>query len=445
VSPLEDTPRVAGQAAVAGRQAQQGNMRSLDQLDVLGKRVLVRVDFNVPLKKGQDGAIEVADDTRIVQALPTIEELRARGARLVLVSHLGRPEGRPEADLSLAPVVARLRELIDADVTLAPEVVGASARALAHRLAYGEVLVLENVRFMPGETTNDPELARALAELADVYVNDAFGAAHRAHASTAGVAHLLPCAAGRLLEREVKTLTGILEHPERPLVAVIGGAKVADKIAVIDRFLAIADAVVIGGAMCFPFLAAQGHEVGDSLCDAEDVEHARALFVQAALPHKARLELPVDLVIGDRLAADAEHRVLGSQPGGRAGQAGEQTGLDVPEGWMGLDIGPATAERYAQLVENAGTVFWNGPMGAFELEPFAGGTRRVARAVAGAKGVTVVGGGDSAAALVHFGMEGSVDHLSTGGGATLELVEGRMLPGVQALETPSGVQVAGGA
>ena len=395
-------------------------MRSIDQLDVRGKRVLVRVDFNVPLKKATDGTLEVADDTRIVQALPTIEELRAACARVVLVSHLGRPEGRPEADLSLAPVVARLRELVDARVTLAPKVVGGDVRALSDGLAEGEILVLENVRFEPGETTNDPELARALSELADVYVNDAFGAAHRAHASTAGVAHLLPCAAGRLLEREVKTLTGILEHPDRPLVAVIGGAKVADKIAVIDRFLSIADAVVIGGAMCFPFLAAQGHTVGDSLCDAEDVEHARTLLTQAELPHKARLLLPVDLVLGDHFAVDAECRVL--------------DGLDVPEGWMGLDIGPATGELYAQAVQSAGTVFWNGPMGAFEMEPFATGTRRVAQAVAGAHGVTVVGGGDSAAALVRFGLEHAVDHLSTGGGATLELVEGRTLPGVQALD-----------
>jgi phosphoglycerate kinase len=231
------------------------------------------------------------------------------------------------------------------------------------------------------------------------------------------------------LEREVKTLSGILEHPERPLVAVIGGAKVADKIAVIDRFLTVADAVVIGGAMCFPFLAAQGHAVGDSLCDAEEVEHARALLARAALPRRARLELPVDLVLGDRFAADAEHRVL--------------DGLEVPEGWMGLDIGPATGERYAREVEGAGTVFWNGPMGAFELEPFAAGTRRVAQAVADARGVTVVGGGDSAAALVRFGLEHSVDHLSTGGGATLEMVEGRVLPGVQALDTPCGSQAAG--
>ena len=395
-------------------------MKSIDQLNVHGKRVLVRVDFNVPMGTDESGAPTVADDMRIMQALPTIEELRARGARLVLVSHLGRPEGRPEADLSLAPVVERLRELTGMPVTLAPEVVGARVRALTEALSDGEILVLENVRFMPGETSNDPEFARALAELADAYVNDAFGAAHRAHASTTGVAKLLPCAAGRLLEREVDTLSAILESPERPLVAVIGGAKVADKIGVIDRFLVLADAVIIGGAMCFPFLAAQGHQVGDSLCDAEDVEHARRALAQAALPGQARLELPTDLVIGDRLAASAAHRVLDA--------------LEVPDGWMGLDIGPATAERYASEISLAGTVFWNGPMGAFELEPFAAGTRTVAQAVAVAAGVTVVGGGDSAAALAMFGLEGTVDHLSTGGGATLELVEGGALPGLQALD-----------
>jgi phosphoglycerate kinase len=395
-------------------------MRSMDWLEMRGKRVLVRVDFNVPMAKDGEGRWRVADDTRIVQALPTIEELRGRGAKLVLVSHLGRPEGRPEADLSLAPVAERLRELTGAHVTLAPEVVGARASALAEELGEGEILVLENVRFEPGETANDGALAHALAGLADVYVNDAFGAAHRAHASTAGVAQLLPCAAGRLLEREVSTLTGILEAPERPLVAVIGGAKVGDKIGVIDRFLALADAVVIGGAMCFPFLCAQGHEVGDSLCGQEDVEHARKALARAALPGQARLELPTDLVIGERLDERTEHRILG--------------GVDVPDGWMGLDIGPATAARYAGEIDVAGTVFWNGPMGAFELEPFATGTRAVAEAVARAAGVTVVGGGDSAAALARFGLEGTVDHLSTGGGATLELVEGRTLPGVQALE-----------
>jgi phosphoglycerate kinase len=395
-------------------------VRSIDDLDVRGKRVLVRVDFNVPLDTGEDGAPVVADDTRIIAALPTIEELRGRGARLVIVSHLGRPQGKHDQSLSMAPVVARLRELLDASITLAPAVVGDRVKALSEKLGEGELLVLENVRFEPGETSNDPELARALAELADVYVNDAFGAAHRAHASVEGVAHLLPSAAGRLLEGEVLTLTGILENPARPLVAVIGGAKVADKIAVIDRFLELADVVVIGGAMCFPFLSAQGHAVGESLCSEEDTDHARRALGRAARPGHARLELPVDLVIGRRPAADSEHRTL--------------AGVDVPEGWMGLDIGPATAERYAREIAAAGTVFWNGPMGAFEHEPFAAGTLAVAEAVAETNGLTVVGGGDSAAALARFGLEQHVDHLSTGGGATLELVEGKVLPGVQALD-----------
>jgi phosphoglycerate kinase len=395
-------------------------MRTLDGLDVAGKRVLVRVDFNVPLDSGEDGRQVVADDTRIRAALPTIEELLARGARPVLVSHLGRPRGERDERLSMAPVANRLGELIDAEVTLAPAVVGDEVVRLSEQLRDGEVLMLENVRFEPGETRNDPELARALAALADAYVNDAFGAAHRAHASTEGVAHLLPHAAGLLLEREVTTLRGILEHPAHPLVAIIGGAKVADKIGVIDRFLEISDVLLIGGAMCFPFLCAQGHAVGDSQCNEADVEHARGLLAQADEPGRARVELPSDLVIGEELTGDARHRVL--------------DGVEVPAGWIGLDIGPATAARYAGEIDRAGSIFWNGPMGAAELEPFAGGTRAVAEAVARAEGVTVVGGGDSVAALAHLGLERSVDHLSTGGGATLELIEGRPLPGVLALD-----------
>jgi phosphoglycerate kinase len=395
-------------------------MRSIDDLDVRSRRVLVRVDFNVPLEMDAEGGPAVTDDTRIVAALRTIDELRARAARLVLVSHLGRPDGRRDERLSMAPVATRLRELTGAQVRLAPAVVGEDVKELSEQLRDGEMLLLENVRFEPGEERNDPEFARALADLADLYVDDAFGVAHRAHASTEGVAHLLPSAAGRLLEREVRTLSGILENPSHPLVAIIGGAKVADKIAVIDRFLEIADVLIIGGAMCFPFLRAQGHAVGDSLCGEQDTEHARRALAHASSPGRARIELPVDLVIGDRLAEDAEHRVL--------------DGVEVPDGWMGLDIGPTTAERYAREIARAGTVFWNGPMGAFEYAPFADGTRAVADAVANAKGLTVVGGGDSAAALARFGMEDAVDHLSTGGGATLELVEGRVLPAVHALD-----------
>ncbi len=395
-------------------------MRSIDDLDVAGRRVLVRVDFNVPLAEQPDGTTAVGDDTRIRASLPTIEELRARGARLVLVSHLGRPKGKPDPQLSMAPVAARLAELTGARVALAPGVCGEDVKRASEQLADGEVLLLENVRFEPGEEADDPAFARCLAELADLYVNDAFGTAHRAQASTEGVAHLLGSAAGRLLETEVRTLGRILEHPEPPLVAIVGGAKVADKIRVIDRFLGIADVILIGGAMCFPFLRAQGHAVGSSLCGAEDVEHARLALAQAAKPGSARLLLPVDLVIATALDAGAEHRVL--------------DGVEVPDGWMGVDVGPATAAAYAAEIAAAGTVFWNGPMGAFELAPFAAGTRAVAEAVAAAPGLTVVGGGDSAAALAEFGLADRVDHVSTGGGATLQMVEGESLPGVAALE-----------
>jgi phosphoglycerate kinase len=391
-------------------------MRTLRDLgDLDGKRVLVRVDFNVPLDDGK-----VADDTRIRAAVPTIEELRRRGARLVLVSHLGRPKDR-EPGLSLRPAANRLAELTGANVTLAPTVIGKDVQAVVDNLGPGDVLVLENIRYEPGETKNDPELAASLAALADVYVNDAFGTAHRAHASTEGIAHLVPeRAAGLLLEREVTTLTKILQAPERPLVALLGGAKVSDKIAVIDRFLETADTILIGGAMCFPFFASQGRGIGNSLCAAEDVGLAtRILAAAAAVGARAALELPQDLVIGDRLAADANSKTIDE--------------VDVPDGWMGLDIGPRTTEAYSMVLARAGTVFWNGPMGAFELEPFAAGTRALAEAVASAPGTTVVGGGDSAAAIQRFGLADKVTHLSTGGGASLELIEGKKLPGVEAL------------
>lgn len=375
-------------------------MRTLDDLeeDLDGKRAVVRVDFNVPLDDGR-----ITDDTRIRAALPTLRELRGRGASLVLLAHLGRPTDR-EPELSLAPVAARLGELLGEDVSLVDDL-GAGAG----------VAMLENVRYEPGETANDPELAARYAALGDVYVNDAFGAAHRAHASTEGVARLLPAYAGRLLQREVETLEGILEDPRRPLVAVVGGAKVTDKIGVIEAFLEKADTILVGGAMCFPFYAAQGHEVGDSLCEQEGIEPAR----EALLASEGRLHLPIDLVLGDRFAADAQRREIGD--------------VDVPAGWMGLDIGGRTALGYAQEIRNAGTVFWNGPMGAFEMEPFAAGTRAVAEAVADTGATTVVGGGDSAAALAQFGLADRVTHLSTGGGASLELLEGKPLPGVEAL------------
>ncbi|HEX4109472.1 MAG TPA: phosphoglycerate kinase [Solirubrobacteraceae bacterium] len=389
-------------------------MKTLDDLQARGRRVLVRADLNVPLRDGRP-----SDDTRIRAALPTIRELRAAGAAIVLASHLGRPKGR-DASLSLAPVAERLRELTGAPVTLAPGVVGVDVVEVAEKLGPGEILLLENLRYEPGETANDPALARALAELGDAYVNDAFGAAHRAHASTEGVARLLPAYGGRLLVREVQMLESILEQPQRPLVVVIGGAKVTDKIAVLERFMTLADVILIGGAMCFPFLAGEGRAVGASMCEEEGLEPARRILESAGAEGRARLRLPEDLVIADRFAADAERREL--------------DGVDVPDGWMGLDVGPRTAAAYAKEIAAAGTVFWNGPMGAFELEPFSAGTRVVAEAVASSPATTVVGGGDSAAALVAFGLADRVTHLSTGGGATLELVEGRTLPGVRALQ-----------
>jgi phosphoglycerate kinase len=400
---------------------------NLDDVDVDGKRVLVRVDLNVPLALEQSGSpARVTDDTRIRAALPTIEELRHRGARLVLVSHLGGPLGH-DPQLSMRPVAVRLAELLSAPVTLAPAVVGAEVQRLSERLDPGEILMLENVRYEPGETKNDPELVSSLAALADVYVNDAFGTAHRAHASTEGVAHRLPHAAGRLMEREVSTLSAILEQPTRPLVAILGGAKVSDKIGVIERFLELADVVCIGGAMAFPFLAAQGHPVGASPCAESDLEPARRALVAAA-DSSCRLELPEDLVIAEHAEPGASGRAL--------------DGIDVPEGWIGLDIGARTAEHYAREIASAGTVFWNGPMGRFELDPFTAGTRAIANAVGATSATTVVGGGETVAAIRSFGLAERVSHLSTAGGATLELLEGRELPGVHVLLRPAQAHVA---
>jgi phosphoglycerate kinase len=386
-------------------------------VDVAGKRVLVRVDFNVPLSE-DDGQLRVANDERIRAALPTLRYLRDRQARLILVSHLGRPKDR-EPELSMAPVTARLAELTGAAVTQAPALVGDKVESAANELDAGEMLVLENSRFEPGETANDPTLARHLAGLADIYVNDAFGAAHRAHATTEAVAHELPAVAGLLLEREVSMLTALLENPRPPFVVVLGGAKVDDKIGVIERFLALADAILIGGAMCFAFLRAMGRATGDSLVDAQGAELARRILDRAR-DSRCRLELPRDLVLGNHLDADAQTKPL--------------DGTDVPAGWMGLDIGPRTAGAYAGEIATAGTVFWNGPMGAFELEPFSAGTRAVAEAVAATDATTVVGGGDSVAALEQFELVDRITHVSTGGGASLELLEGRRLPGIEALE-----------
>ncbi len=383
---------------------QTTRLRTLDDLgDVDGLRVLLRVDFNVPLDGGR-----VADDTRIRQALPTIAALRERGARLVLISHLGRPEGRDPA-LSLRPVADRLAELLDALVPLAASLDDVPA---------GDIVMLENIRFEPGETANDPALAKRLAALGDAYVNDAFGSAHRAHASTEGIVHHVErSAAGLLLAREVATFTSILRAPERPLIAILGGAKVTDKIGVIERFLEIADAVLIGGAMSYPFIAARGEPVGDSLCEPEGIPVARELLAQVAPAGK--LHLPLDLVIGDEFSGDAQMRTIDFGP--------------IDDGWEGLDAGPRTREAYARLIADASTVFWNGPVGAFEFEAFSAGTRAIAEAVARTSALTVVGGGDSIAALRRFGLEDEVTHLSTGGGAALELIEGHTLPGIAAL------------
>jgi phosphoglycerate kinase len=388
---------------------------SVRDAEVAGKRVLVRVDFNVPLDGGR-----VADDTRIRAALPTIELLRERGASLVLVSHLGRPKGKVDPALSMKPVGERLSELLGGVlVHQASAVVGEDVETMAEGLHAGDVLLLENARFELGETGNDPALAESLARLADLYVNDAFGTAHRAHASTAGVAERLPGYAGLLLEREVTELTRVVELPARPLVVVLGGAKVTDKVGVIDRFLEVADEILIGGAMCFSFFRAQGIATGDSLVEEEGVTLA-AEALERAEGSGCELRLPVDLVLGESFDADTEVR--------------ESDGAEVLDGWMGLDIGPRSARAYAEAIAAAGTVLWNGPMGAFELAPFAAGTRAVAEAVAEAPGTTVVGGGDSVAALQQFGLGDKVDWLSTGGGASLELLEGKKLPGVEALQ-----------
>jgi phosphoglycerate kinase len=386
---------------------------SVREADVEGKRVLLRADLNVPLDHGK-----VADDTRIRASLPTIELLCERGARIIVVSHLGRPKG-VDPSLSMAPVAERLGELLGTEVKLAPAVAGEDVERMASELEAGEVLLLENSRFEEGETKDDPQLAEALASLADLYVNDAFGTAHRAHATTEGVAHRLPGYAGLLLEQELVQLTAVRDDPKRPLIVVLGGAKVTDKLGVIDRFLGFAEEILIGGAMCFSFFKAEDRDTGNSLVEEAGVEAAKRVLPEAEKSDTI-LELPEDLVLGKELEDGTETREL--------------NGVDVPEGWMGLDVGSNTAANFSKRIARAGTVFWNGPMGAFEVPPFDAGTRTVAEAVAAAPGHTVVGGGDSVAALQRFGLADSVDWISTGGGASLELVEGRELPGVEALQ-----------
>lgn len=391
-------------------------LRTIADLDVWDKRVLVRVDFNVPVKDG-----EVADDTRIRAALPTIKKLTKRGAKVILMSHRGRPSGEGyEEEYSLRPVAKRLSDLLRKPVLFASDITGEDARLKAAAVEQGEVLILENLRFDKREKKNDPAFCKELASLADIYVNDAFGTAHRAHASTAGVAALLPSYAGFLMEKEVTTLAGMLADPKRPFCAILGGSKVSDKIQVIDALFDKCDTLVIGGGMCFTFLLAQGYSVGTSLKEEDWVVRAGEMLKKAD-ERGVKLLLPVDVVCADRFAEDATTQTVGVDA--------------IPDDMMGLDIGPATVKLYADAIGQAKTVFWNGPMGVFEMEAFASGTRDVALAVAdNSEADTIIGGGDSVAAVNRFNLADRMTFISTGGGASMELVEGKELPGVAALK-----------
>ncbi len=387
--------------------------QTIRDVDWSGKRALVRVDFNVPLENGQ-----ITDDTRIRAAVPTIRYLLDHGAAVVLMSHLGRPKNRVVESMRLAPAAERLSELLDRRVKTIPVTVGPEAEAAAKALAPGEVLMLENTRFDAREEANDEGMARELARLGDVYVNDAFGAAHRAHASTEGVTHFLPAVSGFLMEKELSALGGALENPARPFVAVIGGAKISDKVGVLTNLLGKVDSLLIGGAMANTFLLAQGYRVGDSLVESDAVPTAQKIL-ESARTSRADLLLPTDVVVADAMSADANRQVVGFD--------------QVPDGWRILDIGPRTAADFSARVRPARTVVRNGPMGYFEAAPFAEGTRAIAQAMAECGGQTVIGGGDSVAAVEQMGLAGKIGHISTGGGASLELLEGRVLPGVAAL------------
>ena len=387
------------------------NKKTIRDIDVNGKKVLVRVDFNVPIKDGV-----VGDDTRIRGALPTIQYLLDHGAAVILCSHLGRPKGERNPQYSLKPVAEYLKGLVSNPVYFADDCIGESAQKAAAELKPGEILVLENTRYYKGEEKNDLELAKGLADLADLYVNDAFGTAHRAHSSTEGVTHFKPGVAGFLLEKEIQYLSSAVENPKRPFVAILGGAKISDKIGVIKNLLNKADKVLIGGGMANTFFAAQGYDMADSLVQEEAIETAKEILAAGS----DKLVLPVDMVIANAFDNDAEKKCI---------DAG-----DVPAGWRVLDIGPKTVECYSKLVSDAATVVWNGPMGVFEMPEFAKGTFAVAQAVADSDAISIIGGGDSVAAIQESGLADKVTHISTGGGASLEMLEGIVLPGVAALE-----------
>ncbi|WP_426333855.1 phosphoglycerate kinase [Paenibacillus silvae] len=389
------------------------NKKSVRDIELNGKRAFVRVDFNVPLEDGK-----ITDDKRIRATLPTINYLIEKGAKVILASHMGRPKGEVVESMRLTPAAERLSELLGKPVVKADDSVGEAVKAQIAAMNDGDVLLLENVRFHAGEEKNDPELAKQFAELADVFVNDAFGAAHRAHASTEGIAHLLPAVSGLLMEKELEVLGKALSNPERPFTAIIGGSKVKDKIDVIDNLLNIADNVIIGGGLSYTFMKAQGYEVGQSLLDESKLDVALG-FIEKAKKLGKNFYLPVDIVISDDFSADANTKIV-------------EVG-DIPADWEGIDIGPKTREIYADVVKNSKLVVWNGPMGVFEIEPFSHGTRAVAEACATTSAYTVIGGGDSAAAAEKFKLADKMDHISTGGGASLEFMEGKQLPGVVAL------------
>ncbi|ACX52710.1 Phosphoglycerate kinase [Ammonifex degensii KC4] len=387
--------------------------KTVKDVEVRGKRVLVRVDFNVPLKDGK-----VTDDTRLRAALPTIEYLCQQGAKVILVSHLGRPKGAPDESLRLDPVAQRLEELLGRPVRKLDSCVGPEVEEAVAALNPGDVLLLENIRFHPGETKNDPELAQGLAKLCDIYVNDAFGTAHRAHASTVGVAKLRPAVAGFLMAKEIEALSRLLTSPARPFVALIGGAKISDKIGVLRSLLTRVDSLLIGGGMANTFLAAQGYNLGRSLLEPDQLEQARSIMEEAR-ERGVNLVLPRDLVVAANKEAGAEHRVVPVN--------------EVPEGWMALDVGPATVEEFCRILAGARTIFWNGPLGYFEQPPYDAGTVAVARALP-ATAETIVGGGDTVAAVTRAGVADRITHISTGGGASLEFLEGKELPGIAVLE-----------